>query len=93
MFISTLSGGIINIHILQVRKLSTERLNNNLPEITQLVSGRPRFKPRQSPEPVLLTNEQYLLSQYGEMLKSDILEVMKIVLRPCYELNCVPPKM
>ena len=40
MFLSTLRGvDIITIPILQVRKLSTEKLKN-LPKITQLESGR-----------------------------------------------------
>ena len=43
MFLSTLRGvDIITIPILQVRKLSTEKLKN-LPKITQLESGRPQI--------------------------------------------------
>lgn len=58
MFISTLRGvGIIIIPILQVRQLRTERLNN-LPKITQLVSGRARVQ-TQVISRVCALNKQY----------------------------------
>lgn len=65
-----------------------------MPEITRLVSGRARSQTQAICRACALNKgTEFTESRYGECSSLTYFEVRKVVQGPCYELNCVPPKM